>query len=187
MKKLIVTMTIFVMMGQPILAGPLSMDTIAVNGDPKLQDASNLDGTAVAWGGRGDSSSVDGLQRTGTKYVNAPAQNAERIQVIKGTNWTRILFGGTLAFSLLSWQQFDRASDNEAEAALNREHGQLSRAQKLDDKADRARLYGWSTAVLAVGSFGVALISRKTTHRVFPGLSFRDGEPCVGVSYVYSF
>ena len=55
--------------------------------------------------------------------------------------------GGALAFGLLSWLQFDRASDNEAEAALNREHGQLSRAQKLDDKADRARIYGWSTAV----------------------------------------
>ena len=95
--------------------------------------------------------------------------------------------GGALAFSLLSWLQFDRASDNEAEAALNREHGQLSRAQKLDDKADRARLYGWSTAVLAAGSFGVALIPRKSTRRIFPELSFRDGEPCVGVSYVYSF
>ena len=97
------------------------------------------------------------------------------------------MLGGALAFSLLSWQQFDRASDNEAEAALNLEHGQLARAQKLDDKADRARLYGWSTAVLAAGSFGVALISRKTTRRVFPGLSFRDGEPRVGVSHVYSF
>ena len=95
--------------------------------------------------------------------------------------------GGALAFGLLSWLQFDRASDNEAEAALNREHGQLSRAQKLDDKADRARLYGWSTAALAAGSFGVALIPRKSTRRIFPELSFRDGEPRVGVSYVYSF
>ena len=95
--------------------------------------------------------------------------------------------GGALAFGLLSWLQFDRASDNEAEAALNREHGQLSRAQKLDDKADRARLYGWSTAALAAGSFGVALIPRKTTRRIFPELSFRDGEPRIGVSYVYSF
>ena len=95
--------------------------------------------------------------------------------------------GGALAFGLLSWLQFDRASDNEAEAALNREHGQESRAQKLDDKADRARLYGWSTAALAVGSFGVALIPRKTTRRIFPELSFHHGEPRVGVSYVYSF
>ena len=95
--------------------------------------------------------------------------------------------GGALAFSLLSWLQFDRASDNEAEAALNRQHDQLARAQKLDDKADRARLYGWSTAVLAAGSLGVALIPRKTTRRVFPELSFRDGEPRIGVSYVYSF
>ena len=82
---------------------------------------------------------------------------------------------------------FDRASDHEAEAALNREHGQFSRAQKLDDKADRARLFGWSAAVLAAGSLGVALISRKTTHPVFPELNFRDGEPHVGVSYAYSF
>ena len=95
--------------------------------------------------------------------------------------------GGALAFGLLSWLQFDRASDNEAEAALNREHGQLSRAQKLDDKADRARLYGWSTAALAVSSFGVALIPRKSTRRIFPELSFRHGEPRIGVSYVYSF
>ena len=109
-------------------------------------------------------------------------------QTISVTEFPYISFlGGALAFSLLSWLQFDRASDNEAEAALNREHGQLSRAQKLDDKADRARLYGWSTAALAVGSFGVALIPRKTTRRIFPELSFRNGEPRVGVSYVYSF
>ena len=109
-------------------------------------------------------------------------------QTITVTEFPYISFlGGALAFGLLSWLQFDRASDNEAEAALNREHGQLSRAQKLDDKADRARLYGWSTAVLAAGSFGVALIPRKSTRRVFPELSFRDGEPRIGVSYVYSF
>ena len=109
-------------------------------------------------------------------------------QTISVTEFPYISFlGGALAFSLLSWLQFDRASDNEAEATLNREHGQLDRAQKLDDKADRARLYGWSTAVLAAGSLGVALIPRKTTRRVFPELSFRDGEPRIGVSYVYSF
>ena len=109
-------------------------------------------------------------------------------QTISVTEFPYISFlGGALAFSLLSWLQFDRASDNEAEAALNREHGQLSRAQKLDDKADRARLYGWSTTALAAGSFGIALIPRKTTRRVFPELSFRDGEPRIGVSYVYSF
>ena len=109
-------------------------------------------------------------------------------QTITVTEFPYISFlGGGLAFGLLSWLQFDRASDNEAEAALNREHGQLSRAQKLDDKADRARLYGWSTAVLAAGSFGVALIPRKSTRRIFPELSFHDGEPRIGVSYVYSF
>jgi len=95
--------------------------------------------------------------------------------------------GGAVAFSLLSWLQFDRAADNEAEAALNREHGQLARAQKLDDKASRARLYGWSTALFAAGSLGISLIPRKTNRRVFPELSIRDGEPSLGVSYVYRF
>ena len=95
--------------------------------------------------------------------------------------------GGAVAFSLLSWLQFDRAADNEAEAALNREHGQLARAQKLDDKASRARLYGWSTSLFAAGSLGISLIPRKTNRRVFPELSLRDGEPSVGVSYVYRF
>ena len=95
--------------------------------------------------------------------------------------------GGAVAFSLLSWLQFDRASDNEAEAELNREHGQLARAQKLDDKASRARLYGWSTALFAAGSLGVSLIPRKTTRRVFPELSLRNGEPSIGLSYTYQF
>ena len=95
--------------------------------------------------------------------------------------------GGAVAFSLLSWLQFDRAADNEAEAALNREHGQLARAQKLDDKASRARLYGWSTALFAAGSLGISLIPRTTNRRVFPELSLRDGEPSVGVPYVYRF
>jgi len=95
--------------------------------------------------------------------------------------------GGAVAFSLLSWLQFDRASDNETEADLNREHGQVARAQKLDDKASRARLYGWSTALFSVGSLGVALIPRKATRRVFPELTLRDGDPSIGLSYVYRF
>lgn len=166
MKKLIATMIVSVIMGQPILASPLSMAQWRLTGDPNL---------------------LGRFQYAGTKYVGAPT-----IQEAKGPNRTRTWMRrlgvcGALAFSLISWGQFDRASDYEAEANLNRAHGQFPRAQKLDDKADRARLYGWSAAVLAAGSFGVALISRKTTHPVFPELNFRDGEPHVGVSYVYSF
>ena len=190
MKKLISSMIISMIIGQPILAGPLSMDITTINGDPKLQDASNLD--EAVWprvdDGRAQfkkgSLSADSLQRTGTKYVGAPVITDTKSRT-KG--WARGMLGGALALGVLSWLQFDRASDNEAEAALNRDHGQLARAQKLDDKADRRRLYGWSTAVLAAGFFGVALISLKTTHPVLPELSFRDGEPCVGVSYAYSF
>ena len=45
-------------------------------------------------------------------------------QNITVTEFPYISFlGGAVAFSLLSWLQFDRASDNDAEAALNREHG----------------------------------------------------------------
>ena len=93
MKKLIATMIVSVIMGQPILAGPLSMAQWRLTGDPKLP-------------GR--------FQSAATKYVGAPA-----IQEAKDANRTMVwaMLGGALAFSLLSWQQFDRASDNEAEAA----------------------------------------------------------------------
>ena len=95
--------------------------------------------------------------------------------------------GGTVAFSLLSWLQFDRASDKENDAKVNRDHGLAEAAQKLDDKADRARLFGWSSVALAVGSLGVALVPRKTTRRVFPELTFKDGEPTLRLSYVHRF
>ena len=172
MKKLIASMIVLSIIGQPILASPLSMAQWRSTGDPNLLG----DTVQSSW-------DHDGLRWTakGHKYVDGPVMIKEdRTMVWIGT-------GGALAFGLLSWLQFDRASDNEAEAALNREHGQESRAQKLDDKADRARLYGWSAAVLAVGSFGVALISRKTTLPVFPEFSFHDGEPHIGASYAYSF
>ena len=131
-------MIVSVITGQPILAGPLLMDTTAINGEPKLQDASNLDGTV--WPGVDDgraqfkkgSLSADSLQRTGTKYAGAPV-----ITETKNRTWAPML-GGALAFGLLSWLQFDRASDNEAEAALNREHGQLSRAKSSTTKPTAA-------------------------------------------------
>lgn len=92
--------------------------------------------------------------------------------------------GGAVAFGLLSWLQFDRAADNDQEAELNRVHQQLSRAQKLEDKASRARIFGWSTAVLSAGSLGVALIPRKATRRVFPELSTSsDGDLMLRVTY----
>jgi len=94
--------------------------------------------------------------------------------------------GGAVAFGLLSWLQFDRASDNEQEAELNRVHQQLSRAQKLEDKASRARIYGWSTAALSASSLGVSLIPRKATRRVFPELSVGiDGDPILRVKYTF--
>lgn len=174
MKKLIATMIISMIMGQPILAGPLSMDIMAVNG--------------TAQGGRGDSSSAYSLQRGAnrTRVLGRIGLGSDL-----ASRWISGVGVGTLvAFSLVSWFQFDRASDYEAEAALNRELGQLFLAEKFDNKADRARLYGWSAAVLAAGSLGMVLIGKKKAKKapaVFPSLSFRDGEPHVGVSYAYSF
>ena len=92
--------------------------------------------------------------------------------------------GGAVAFGLLSWLQFDRASDNEKEATLNRTHDQFARAKKLDDKADRARAYGWATAAISVASLGISLISKEETKRVFPEIgSTSYGTATVGAVY----
>ena len=94
--------------------------------------------------------------------------------------------GGTVAFGLLSWLQFDTASDRERDADLNEASGVLARARELRDKADRARLLGWSSAVLAAGSTVVALIPRKETRRVFPELTLRPqaaGSPGILLTY----
>ena len=76
--------------------------------------------------------------------------------------------GGTLAFGLLSWLQFDTASDRKREAATHEENELFARARELRSKRDRARLWGWSSALLAAGTLGVALIPKKRTRRVFP-------------------
>ncbi|NKB70565.1 MAG: hypothetical protein GKR89_26135 [Candidatus Latescibacteria bacterium] len=91
--------------------------------------------------------------------------------------------GGTVAFSLLSWLQFDRASNRDEEADLNAENELPARAAKLRDKADTARLMGWSAAALAVGSLGVSLIPRKTTRRVFPEFTLDKGHPALRLTY----
>jgi len=95
--------------------------------------------------------------------------------------------GGAVAFSLLSWLQFDRASDKEEDAQRHRDAGLTTRAEKLEDQADRARGFGWGSAVLAAGCLGVALVPRKTTRRVFPELTVTGGEPTLRLAYVYRF
>ncbi|MCC7260894.1 MAG: hypothetical protein IT369_00090 [Candidatus Latescibacteria bacterium] len=93
--------------------------------------------------------------------------------------------GGTVAFGLLSWLQFDTASNRDRDADLNAENELLARAAKLRDKADRARMLGWGSAVLATGSLAVALYPHKTTRRVFPELSFETGAPVLLLSYAF--
>ena len=94
--------------------------------------------------------------------------------------------GGTVAFGLLSWLQFDTASDRERDADLNEASGVFARARELRDKADRARLLGWSSAVLAGSSTIVALIPRREKRRMFPELALRtsvSGSPGVFLAY----
>ncbi|MFA6108215.1 MAG: hypothetical protein WDA75_05530 [Candidatus Latescibacterota bacterium] len=103
--------------------------------------------------------------------------------------------GGTVALGLLSWLQFDRASDKDSRARANEEFASgsqdpaLLRAQAKDlrDEADKARLLGWGAAVLAAGSLGVALIPRKAQRRVFPELSLQSGRPVLRLALVQEF
>ena len=84
--------------------------------------------------------------------------------------------GGTVALGLVSWLQVDPASDRDAEADLNKDLVP-ARAKSLRDKADRARLYGWSGALLAAGCLGVALVPRKAERKVFPEFGLQAGAP----------
>ena len=95
--------------------------------------------------------------------------------------------GGAVAFSLISWLQFDRASGFEDDAKLNEDSELYAQAKKFEDKASRARKFGVGTAVFAVGSFVISLIPHKATRRIFPEISLNDGEPSAGISYVYRF
>ena len=94
--------------------------------------------------------------------------------------------GGTVAFGLISWLQFDTASDRDAEAKINAENGVEGRAAELKDKADRARVWGWSSRALALASLGVALIPQERTKRVFPEISIQhDGTARLQVVYAF--
>lgn len=96
--------------------------------------------------------------------------------------------GGTVALGLISWLQFDTAGDRESEADINEENGLLARASELNDKADRARLWGWSSAILAAGSLGVALIPKTRTKKIFPELSLdASGDPRLQLVYQHRF
>ena len=109
-------------------------------------------------------------------------------QSITVTEFPYISFlGGAVAFSLISWLQFDRASGFEDDAKLNENAGLKGQAEKFKDKASRARKFGIATALFAAGSLGVSLIPRKVTRRIFPEISMNDGEPSAAISYVYRF
>jgi len=96
--------------------------------------------------------------------------------------------GGTVAFTLISWLQFDTASDRDSEADVNAQNGLIARARELEDKADRARLWGWTSALLAAGSAGVALVPKTRTKKIFPELSLdASGDARLQLVYRHSF
>ena len=41
----------------------------------------------------------------------------------------------------------------------------------------------WTSALLAAGSLGMALIPRKTTRRVFPELTYEEGASKINLTY----
>lgn len=108
-------------------------------------------------------------------------------QTVTITEFPYISFlGSTVAFGLLSWLQFDTASDRDRDAELNAASGVFARARELRNKADRARLLGWTSTALALGSAGVALMPRKATRRRFPELSIQtkiSGSPSILLAY----
>ncbi len=105
--------------------------------------------------------------------------------------------GGTAAFGLLAWIQFNNASDRDSEAQRNEQQvfsGNeqsgllLARAAELRDDADRARLYGWGSTLVALGSMGVALYPSYSERPIFPGLSLdSQGGPAITFAYRHSF
>jgi hypothetical protein len=171
--------------GEPPIQGP---DTRIY-----LKDGSLLEGSLV------EKSNDLIIVRVDRKIVTVDRREIDKIvtvdslgggaRTISVTEFPYISFlGGTAAFSLLAWLQFDRSSSKQKDADQNRGYpGQEQRVKKLEDQADRARLYGWTAAALAAGSLGVALIPRKTTRRVFPELSFRDGAPTLQLVCVRCF
>jgi len=105
--------------------------------------------------------------------------------------------GGTAAFGLLAWIQFSNASDWDSEAQRNEQQvfsgglqsGLLAaRAAELRDDADRARLYGWGSTLIALGSMGVALYPSYSERSVLPRLSLdSQGDPAITFAYRHSF
>ena len=122
------------------------------------------------------------------KYVTLESLGSTA-RTITVTEFPYISFlGGTLAFGVLSGLLFDRASDKDKEADQNDKFEDTKpRAAKLRDDADTARMLGWGSAALAVGTLGVSLIPRKSTRRVFPEFSLDHGAPTLKLTYVQKF
>jgi hypothetical protein len=120
--------------------------------------------------------------------IVTPESLGAQARTVTVTEFPYVSFlGGTVAFGLISWLQFDRASSKDSDADLNAQNGLEAQARKLRHQADRARRFGWGSATLAVGSLAVALVPHQSTRRVFPELSLATGVPTVRLAYRHGF
>ncbi len=102
--------------------------------------------------------------------------------------------GAAAAFGLLSWLQFDTATSRDEDARRHEQQGAIgegglnlsARAQDLRDKADRARLWGWSSALLAAGSLGIAVMPTKKERRIFHQLTMQTDHDAQLVMLFYT-
>ncbi|MFC1526435.1 hypothetical protein ACFL6X_06460 [Candidatus Latescibacterota bacterium] len=163
--------------------GPVSAEAFAVDTRVYLADGTVVMGQLLE---SGDLIIVRG--KGGEIFTFEPAQISKivtleslggnaRMETVREFPYISFL-GGAVAFSLISWLQFDKASDRDKQADLNAQFSETAaRARDLRDEADSARLLGWSAGLVAAGCLGVALIPRERERRVFPELSLGGGRP----------
>jgi len=144
---------------------------------------------------RGDDGEIYTFEADKVKNIVTLDSLGGEARIVTETEFPYISFlGGTFVFGLLAWLQFDTASDRENSADANEAAAQsssaaidrsalLSRANQLRDKADRARLLGWTSTLLAVGSLGAALIPKQRTRKVFPAITYQTGSPTLMLVY----
>lgn len=116
--------------------------------------------------------------------LDSLGDRAERIEVREFPHLG--FLGATVAFGAVATFGFNRASDKEEDAAVNRPL-LPDRARQLEDQASTARAVAWSATAAVVGSAIFALYPKKVERRVLPEIGLRPGEREVRVACMWSF
>jgi hypothetical protein len=193
MKKLFTLCAILTLIGQTLPVAAQTAEPERADTRVYLEDGTLVEGTMVEKGAELIIMRVDQkvftFERTEIDKIVTLESLGGGAKTITVTEFPYISFmGGAVALGLLSWLQFDRSANFEriADQQTLGEFNLVNQEKKNRDKASRARLYGWSTAVLSAGSFGVSLIPRKATRRVFPELgASSDGDPLLQLTYKF--